>query len=91
MLPPYEINDLVAYWSGLHPPKGKDELAIHWKGPHRVINVFNEGNNLTIMNVRYPNIIHNANVDKVMRFTPKREWEFVNMAEELDKVKLDLT
>ena len=28
------------------------------------------------MNIRYPNIIHNANVDKVMRYKPKREYEF---------------
>ena len=45
---------------------------------------------IQIMNVRYPNIIHNANVDKVMRFTPKKDGNSVNMAEELGKVKLDL-
>ena len=72
-IPNYKINDLVLYWNGVYPPKGKDKLAIHWKGPYRVIKVFNEGNNLTIMNIRYPNIIHNANVDKIMRFIPKRE------------------
>ena len=75
-VPNYKNDDLVLYWNGVYPPKGKDKLAIHWKGPYRVIKVFNEGNNLTLMNVRYRNIIHNANVDKVMRFIPKREWEF---------------
>ena len=75
-VPNYKNDDLVLYWNGVYPPKGKDKLAVHWKGPYRVIKVFNEGNNLTLMNVRYPNIIHNANVDKVMRFIPKREWEF---------------
>ena len=26
--PKYKINDLVVYWSGVYPPKGKDKLAI---------------------------------------------------------------
>ena len=74
--PDYKVNDLIMYWSGVYPAKGKDKLAIHWKGPYRIIKTFNEGNVVTIMNVRYPQIIHNANVDKIMRFKPKREWEF---------------
>ena len=92
----YEINDLVAYWSGVYPPKGKDKLGIHWKGPYRVIKVFNEGNNLTIMNIRYPNIIHNANVDKVMRYKPKREYEFgqynrkIKQNKEVSDVSIDV-
>ena len=28
------------------------------------------------MNVRHPNIIHHANVGKVMRSNSKKEWEF---------------
>ena len=72
----FKNDDLVMYWRGVYPARGKDKLSINWQGPYRIIKVFNEGNNLTLMNVRYPNIIHNANVDKVKRFKPKREWEY---------------
>lgn len=72
-IPNYKISELVLHWNEVYPPKSKDKLAMLWKGPHRVIKLLNEENDRTIMNIRHPNIILNANVGKIIPFIPKIE------------------
>ena len=71
--PIYKMNDLVLHWNEVYPPKSKDKLTMHWQEPHRVIKALNEENNFTIMITKHPNSIHDANVDKIMRFIPKKD------------------
>ena len=72
--PEYKKGDLVKYWTGPYPPKGKDKLDIHWRAPYKIIKIF--GNNYIIQHLYQKHIIHNANVKRIKRWIPQRKFQY---------------
>ena len=72
--PQYKKGDLVKYWTGSYPPKGRDKLDIHWRAPYKIIKIF--GNNYVIQHLVDKHCIHNANVKRIKRWTPKRKFQY---------------
>ena len=66
--PEFKVKQLVSYWIGPYPPFGSQKLKIHWQGPYRIIQIWNNGNNYTLQSVKYPKIFVNANVKRIKAF-----------------------
>ena len=62
------INEKVLWYKGKYPPIGRKKYALRWmKDIYKIIDIWNNGNNVTIQNTSNGHI-HNTNIKRIISY-----------------------
>ena len=77
------ISDKVIWWKGTYPALGKEKYRIHWRGPFIIKEIWNQGRNVTLENMRTGDKF-NTNVSRIRNYNEvwERQNELGNEEEE---------
>ena len=86
--PTYLIGDLVLWWKGPYPMKGKDKYINHWKGPLRITDIWNNHNNVTLEDEASGEKF-NVNVTRIKRYNEVAERQQLEQEQSDDDIEME--